>query len=85
MDKVNEELFIDALTTAYYEVAPKKLTEQISRITISRYKAYQRTHNFRHFASLKHFFYLQYWYKLEFFIQQFQISLSMDCGPIIHY
>jgi predicted DNA-binding protein (MmcQ/YjbR family) len=32
MDRVNEKLFIDALTTAYCEVAPKKLAEQV-RIT----------------------------------------------------
>jgi predicted DNA-binding protein (MmcQ/YjbR family) len=29
MTKVHKELFIDALTTAYCEVAPKKLTDQI--------------------------------------------------------
>ena len=29
MQKVKKELFIDALTTAYCEVAPKKLTDQI--------------------------------------------------------
>ncbi|HMT55054.1 MAG TPA: MmcQ/YjbR family DNA-binding protein [Saprospiraceae bacterium] len=29
MSKVRKELFIDALTTAYCEVAPKKLAEQI--------------------------------------------------------
>lgn len=29
MNKVNKDLFIDALTTAYCEVAPKKLAEQI--------------------------------------------------------
>jgi predicted DNA-binding protein (MmcQ/YjbR family) len=29
MDKIKKELFVDALTTAYCEVAPKKLTEQI--------------------------------------------------------
>jgi predicted DNA-binding protein (MmcQ/YjbR family) len=29
MSKVKKELFIDALTTAYCEVAPKKLAEQI--------------------------------------------------------
>jgi len=29
MNKVNEDLFIDALTTAYCEVAPTKLAEQI--------------------------------------------------------
>lgn len=29
MDSVNEDLFTDALTTAYCEVAPKKLAEQI--------------------------------------------------------
>lgn len=29
MKKVNKDLFIDALTTAYCEVAPKKLREQI--------------------------------------------------------
>lgn len=30
MEKVNKELFTDALTTAYCEVAPKKLADQIS-------------------------------------------------------
>ena len=30
MKKVKAEMFIDALTTAYCEVAPKKLSEQIS-------------------------------------------------------
>jgi predicted DNA-binding protein (MmcQ/YjbR family) len=29
MNKVHKDLFIDALTTAYCEVAPKKLSEQI--------------------------------------------------------
>jgi predicted DNA-binding protein (MmcQ/YjbR family) len=29
MEKVHEDLFIDALTTAYCEVAPKKLAEQL--------------------------------------------------------
>jgi predicted DNA-binding protein (MmcQ/YjbR family) len=29
IDKVNKDLFVDALTTAYCEVAPKKLAEQI--------------------------------------------------------
>lgn len=29
MDKVNKELFKDALTTAYCKVAPKKIAEQI--------------------------------------------------------
>jgi predicted DNA-binding protein (MmcQ/YjbR family) len=29
LEKVDEEIFIDALTTAYCEVAPKKLAEQI--------------------------------------------------------
>ena len=29
MTKVHKDLFIDALTTAYCEVAPKKLTDQI--------------------------------------------------------
>jgi predicted DNA-binding protein (MmcQ/YjbR family) len=29
MNKVREELFIDALTTAYCEVAPKKLADQV--------------------------------------------------------
>jgi predicted DNA-binding protein (MmcQ/YjbR family) len=29
MEKVNKDLFADALTTAYCEVAPKKLAEQI--------------------------------------------------------
>ncbi len=29
MSKVNKDLFIDALTTAYCEVAPKKLADQI--------------------------------------------------------
>ena len=29
LDKVNNELFIDALTTAYCEVAPKKLANQV--------------------------------------------------------
>lgn len=29
MNNVNKDLFIDALTTAYCEVAPKKLAEQI--------------------------------------------------------
>jgi len=29
MNKVHEELFVDALTTAYCEVAPKKFAEQI--------------------------------------------------------
>lgn len=29
MSKVNKALFIDALTTAYCEVAPKKLAEQV--------------------------------------------------------
>jgi predicted DNA-binding protein (MmcQ/YjbR family) len=29
MNKVHKDLFIDALTTAYCEVAPKKLAEQI--------------------------------------------------------
>lgn len=29
MNKVRKELFVDALTTAYCEVAPKKLAEQI--------------------------------------------------------
>lgn len=29
MNKVNKKLFIDALTTAYCEVAPKKLADQI--------------------------------------------------------
>jgi len=29
MKKVKKEMFIDALTTAYFEVAPKKLLEQI--------------------------------------------------------
>lgn len=29
LNKVNDDLFIDALTTAYCEVAPKKLAEQI--------------------------------------------------------
>ncbi|MBK7213860.1 MAG: MmcQ/YjbR family DNA-binding protein [Bacteroidales bacterium] len=29
MDKVNNELFLDALTTAYCEVAPKKLADQV--------------------------------------------------------
>ena len=29
MSKVRKELFIDALTTAYCEVAPKKLSDQI--------------------------------------------------------
>lgn len=31
MSKVREELFIDALTTAYCEVAPKKLADQVRR------------------------------------------------------
>lgn len=31
LTKVNKNLFIDALTTAYCEVAPKKLAEQIRR------------------------------------------------------
>lgn len=31
LTKVNKDLFIDALTTAYCEVAPKKLAEQIRR------------------------------------------------------
>lgn len=31
MSKVCEELFIDALTTAYCEVAPKKLADQVRR------------------------------------------------------
>lgn len=29
MKKVRKELFVDALTTAYWEVAPKKLADQI--------------------------------------------------------
>lgn len=29
MSKVSKELFVDALTTAYCEVAPKKLAEQV--------------------------------------------------------
>ncbi|MBS1756942.1 MAG: MmcQ/YjbR family DNA-binding protein [Bacteroidetes bacterium] len=29
MNKVNKDLFLDALTTAYCEVAPKKLAEQV--------------------------------------------------------
>ena len=29
MSKVRKELFIDALTSAYYKVAPKKLSDQI--------------------------------------------------------
>lgn len=29
LEKVHEDLFIDALTTAYCEVAPKKLAEQL--------------------------------------------------------
>lgn len=29
MDSINEDLFTDALTTSYCEVAPKKLAEQI--------------------------------------------------------
>lgn|SRR5690606_24068232 len=29
MNKVHKDLFVDALTTAYCEVAPKKLVEQI--------------------------------------------------------
>jgi predicted DNA-binding protein (MmcQ/YjbR family) len=29
MSKVNKDLFIDALTTAYCEVAPKKLADQV--------------------------------------------------------
>ena len=32
MNKVRNELFVDALTTAYCEVAPKKLSEQIRPI-----------------------------------------------------
>ncbi len=30
LSKISKELFIDALTTAYCEVAPKKLVEQIA-------------------------------------------------------
>lgn len=29
LEKVNQDLFIDALTTAYCEVAPKKLVDQL--------------------------------------------------------
>jgi predicted DNA-binding protein (MmcQ/YjbR family) len=32
MKKVNKDLFVDALTTAYCEVAPKKLAEQVRPI-----------------------------------------------------
>lgn len=32
MKKVNKDLFIDALTTAYFEVAPKKLAECVRQI-----------------------------------------------------
>lgn len=31
MSKVHKDLFVDALTTAYCEVAPKKLADQIKR------------------------------------------------------
>ena len=31
LTKVNEQLFMDALTTAYYEVAPRKRSEEIKK------------------------------------------------------
>lgn len=36
MNKVRKELFVDALTTAYCEVAPKKLADKLAPITMTK-------------------------------------------------